>query len=73
MLNAGVCPEQARALLPQSAVTEWVWTGSLLFWSRVFNLRSAPETQRETQVFADLLAEQMAALFPKSWEALTDG
>ena len=23
--------------------------------------------------FADLLSEHMAALFPKSWEALTDG
>jgi thymidylate synthase (FAD) len=73
MVNAGVCAEQARAVLPQSAITEWVWTGSLLFWSRVYNLRSAPETQRETQVFADLLSEHMAALFPKSWEALTDG
>lgn len=73
MVNAGVCPEQARAVLPQSAITEWVWTGSLLFWSRVYNLRSAPETQRETQMFADLLAEHMAALFPSSWEALTNG
>ena len=72
MVNAGVCAEQARAVLPQSTITEWVWTGSLLFWSRVFNLRSAPETQRETQQFADLLSEHMAALFPTSWEALTN-
>lgn len=73
MVASGVCAEQARALLPQSAVTEWVWTGSLLFWSRVYNLRIKPDTQRETQEFAALLGEQMAALFPQSWKALTDG
>lgn len=73
MIAIGICPEQARAILPQGAITEWVWTGSLLFWSRVYNLRSAPETQRETQEFADILGEQMASLFPNSWEALTNG
>lgn len=73
MLNAGVCPEQARAILPQGAITEWVWTGSLLFWSRVYKLRSAENTQVETREFAKLLGAQMAALYPISWEALTNG
>lgn len=73
MIALGICAEQARAILPQSTMTEWVWTGSLLFWSRVYNLRIKSDTQRETQEFADLLGEQMSSLFPQSWEALTDG
>lgn len=73
MVAVGICPEQARAILPQGVATQWVWTGSLLFWSRVFNLRSTPDAQREVQQFADLLDEQMDALFPISWKVLTDG
>jgi|TARA_B110000971_G_C20036042_1_gene514238 thymidylate synthase (FAD) len=73
MVALGICAEQARAILPQGVITEWVWTGSLLFWSRVYNLRIASDTQEETRDFADLLGEQMASLYPISWEALTDG
>lgn len=72
MVALGICAEQARAILPQGAITEWVWTGSLLFWSRVYNLRIKPDTQKETREFAELLDEQMASLFPISWKALTD-
>lgn len=72
MVALGICAEQARAILPQGAITEWVWTGSLLFWSRVYNLRIAPDTQKETRDFAEHLGEQMASLFPISWEALTN-
>tara|TARA_R110002153_G_C13163565_1_gene483332 strand:- start:109 stop:750 length:642 start_codon:yes stop_codon:yes gene_type:complete len=73
MIAVGICAEQARAILPQGAITEWVWTGSLLFWSRVYNLRIKPDTQKETRDFAELLGEQMASLYPISWKALTDG
>ena len=73
MVALGICAEQARAILPQGAITEWVWTGSLLFWSRVYNLRIKPDTQKETRDFAELLGEQMASLYPISWKALTDG
>lgn len=73
MIRSGVCPEQARAILPQSMITEWVWTGSLLFWSRVYNLRIDSHTQAETREFAALLGEQMSSLFPTSWKVLTNG
>jgi thymidylate synthase (FAD) len=73
MIAVGVCPEQARAVLPQSTLTNWVWTGSLLFWSRVYNLRIEQTTQEETREFAKLLGEIMEALYPTSWKALTDG
>lgn len=72
MVALGICAEQARAILPQGAITEWVWTGSLLFWSRVYNLRIKPDTQKETREFAELLGEQMQSLYPLSWKALTD-
>ena len=29
MLKEGICPEQARMILPQSMMTEWYWSGSL--------------------------------------------
>ena len=45
MIDAGVCPEQARAVLPQSAYTEWYWTGSLYAFSRVCKLRRAKDAQ----------------------------
>ena len=73
MVALGICAEQARAILPQGAITEWVWTGSLLFWSRVYGLRSADNTQAETREFAELLDAQMTSLYPISWEALTNG
>jgi thymidylate synthase (FAD) len=29
LLSGGICPEQARMVLPQSTMTEWYWSGSL--------------------------------------------
>lgn len=72
-LEAGVCPEQARGLLPQTAYTEWHWTGSLLGWSRVWNLRVKPDAQRETREVVEKIGPTMARLFPVCWEALTNG
>lgn len=72
-IEAGVCPEQARMVLPQSMYTEWVWSGSLAAFARVCKLRLDPHTQYETRLVASLIDEQMAILFPVSWKALTDG
>lgn len=72
-LEAGVCPEQARGLLPQTAYTEWHWTGSLLGWSRVWNLRVKPDAQRETRGVVEKIGPTMARLFPVCWGALTNG
>ena len=41
MLEKGVAPEQARMILPQSMMTEWIWTGSLVAFARVVKLRSS--------------------------------
>jgi thymidylate synthase (FAD) len=70
LLKRGVAPEMARMCLPQSAVTEWIWTGSLLFFSRVCQLRLEGHAQSETRVVAEKIHDICAILFPLSWAAL---
>jgi len=70
MLEAGVAPEQARMVLPQSMMTEWVWTGSLPAFFYIYKLRIDPHAQKEVQDFAALLEKVVEPLFPKCWSAL---
>jgi len=70
LLMMGVCPEQARAVLPLCTETTWVWTGSLYFFARVCNLRLDPHAQRETAEVARAIDRHMDKLFPISWAAL---
>ncbi len=72
MVEVGVCAEQARMVLPQSMLTEWIWTGSLLAYARFYNLRSKPDTQKETQEVAAQVDKIMSGLYPVSWKALTN-
>ena len=72
MLDAGVCPEQARMVLPQSMYTTTVTTGSLLGWFHMFKLRTEGHTQKETQEYAQAIGKVMAKLFPISWGALCE-
>jgi len=70
LLKMGVCPEQARMVLPQSMYTEWYWTGSLAAWARVCKLRLDPHTQKETRDIAQVISNKMSIIFPVSWSAL---
>ena len=72
LLEHGVCPEQARMVLPQNMVTEWYWSGSLDAFADMCNLRCKPDTQYETQVVAGHIDTEMAKLFPVSWMALRE-
>ncbi len=72
LLEHGVCPEQARMVLPQSMVTEWYWSGSLDAFADMCNLRCKPDTQYETQVVAGHIDTEMSKLFPVSWKALRE-
>lgn len=72
MIKDGVCAEQARMVLPQAMMTEWIWTGSLLAYSRFYKLRSKPDAQQEVRVMAEQVGEIMARLYPVSWSALTE-
>ena len=70
LLDVGVCPEQARMVLPQSMMTEWYWSGSLDAFADMCKLRCAPDTQAETAEVAWEIDRVMIALFPVSWKAL---
>ena len=70
LLELGVCPEQARMILPQATYTEWIWTGSLLAYSRMCKLRLDSHTQRETQEVAQMISDIIKPLFPVSWDQL---
>jgi len=62
----------ARMVLPQSMYTEWYWSGTLMAFARVCNLRCKPDTQVETQMVANQIDELAKDLFPNSWEALRE-
>ena len=70
LLDKGVCPEQARMVLPQSTMTEWYWSGSLDAFADMCNLRLKTDTQYETQLVAQQIDQVMLGLFPVSWDAL---
>ena len=70
LIAAGVAPEQARMVLPQSMMTEWYWSGSLDAFADMCNLRCAGDTQLETRLVANQICNSMKELFPVSWFAL---
>jgi thymidylate synthase (FAD) len=72
MLREGVCPEQARMILPQNMMTEWVWTGSLAAFARVCKLRLDPHSQKETQEIAQMISDNIPKEFATSWSALME-
>jgi thymidylate synthase (FAD) len=71
LLSKGVCPEQARIVLPQSMLTEFIETGSLAAYARLYKLRSDPSAQREIQDIAEQVGKLIEEKFPVSWKALT--
>jgi thymidylate synthase (FAD) len=70
LLAKGVCPEQARMILPQSMMTEWYWSGSLDAFADMCRLRGMPDTQQESREVAAYISDKMMKLFPVSWAAL---
>lgn len=72
LLDEGVCPEQARMVLPQSMYTEQWKTGSLVAWARLCNLRLDPHAQKETREIAQQIDAIIAPLFPVAWKSLVE-
>ena len=72
MINGGVAPELARTILPQSMLVEFIWSGNLLAFSHVYNLRAGEGAQVEAKLFAEKLDEQIKPEFPIGWESLTN-
>lgn len=71
LLSKGVAPEIARCILPQSMITEFIETGSLAAYARLYKLRTDPTAQREIRRYAEMIGELIEPLFPISWKALT--
>tara|TARA_B100001027_G_scaffold136398_1_gene94618 strand:- start:1385 stop:2026 length:642 start_codon:yes stop_codon:yes gene_type:complete len=70
LIGKGIAPEQARMVLPQSMMTEWIWSGTLYAFARVCNLRCAKDTQEETREVADQIHNICKEEFPMSWKHL---
>ena len=73
MLADGICPEQARFVLPQGCEVNWVWTGSLYAFANFYNQRADSHAQKEIQELAKTVDAIIAPLYPVSWAALTRG
>lgn len=70
LISIGVCPEQARAVLPICCETTWIWSGSLAFFARVCKLRLDPHAQKETRLVTEEIDKLIEPLFPVAWAAL---
>lgn len=70
LLDRKVAPEQARMVLPQNTMTNWMWTGSLVAFARVCKLCLDNHAQKEAQELAQKIHDVVAPLYPVSWAAL---
>jgi thymidylate synthase (FAD) len=70
LLADNVPPEQARMVLPQNMMTEFIETGSLAAYARLCNLRLGPDAQKEIQEVASEISKQLKSAFPHSWVTL---
>ena len=50
MVDRGVAKELARTVLPLALNTTFIWTGSLLAYLHLFELRLKPDAQEETRI-----------------------
>jgi thymidylate synthase (FAD) len=71
LLEHGVSPGQARGVLPQAMMTEFIETASLMGYARLYKLRNSPLAMKEIRVYAIEIGKIMEVLFPVSWKELT--
>jgi thymidylate synthase (FAD) len=69
LIRVGACPEQARMVLPQNTMTEWIWSGTLGAFCDMLTLRLKPDTQKETRTVAQQISKIVEELFPESYKA----
>lgn len=71
LIENDIAPEQARMILPQNMMTEFIWSGSLYAFSRICKLRLDKEhAQKETSIIAEDISKKAIELFPISWKYL---
>lgn len=59
LLALGVSKEQARSILPLNLNTTFIWTGSLLAFFHLFELRLKPDAQEETRNVVQLMLNEL--------------
>jgi thymidylate synthase (FAD) len=72
LLHMGVAPEEARMVMPQNMMVEYIWTGNLFSFYHIYKLRSHSTAQTLAQEFAHKVDEVVCRLFPESWKALKE-
>lgn len=70
MISDGVCPEQARFVLPQGCEVNWIWTGNLYAFANFYLKRTEAHAQKEVRDLAEEVGNIIQPLFPVSWSAL---
>jgi thymidylate synthase (FAD) len=70
LIEAGMCAEQARVILPQNMMTEWYWSGTLGAFADMLRLRLDPHAQYETRIVAEKILPLIEERFPVSIKAL---
>ena len=69
-IENGLSREQARMVLPQSLMTEWIWSGSFYAFVKMCHLRLDPHAQKESGVVAEQVKEYLEQFMPVSTQAL---
>jgi thymidylate synthase (FAD) len=70
MVKANVAPEEARMVLPLNTMTNYIWTGSLLFFRRVIAQREDAHAQLAAQEFAHKLKLVVRPVYQHGYLAL---
>lgn len=70
LIRQGVCAEQARTVLPVSTMTEFIETGSLAAYMRIYGLRYEKTAQLEIQDFAIAIGSHCQKIAPEAWNAM---
>lgn len=70
LIEAGVCNEMARMVLPQNMMVNWYWSGTLSAMAKMLNLRLDGHTQKESREVAKKIRDLVEPLFPVSLPAL---
>lgn len=66
LLSAGVCREQARAVLPMGTLTRCRMSCNLRMWLHFLRLRLDPHAQEETRIVAEGIASMLRQAFPRT-------
>jgi len=72
-IEAGVAPEQARMVLPQSLMTSWTWSGTLGAFAKMCQLRLSKDSQYETRFVAKEVYKHLCNQFPVAAPLLVEG